>query len=260
MNLTGGIARANEDGRLGLIVYVIPGHPTLERYRAAVTTLERSPHVSCIEMTVPVAGQFSDYTNAVIRDAHAAGLASTTSTDILERPPGGKPRFCVLYRELIAEIGYAEFLKRHRGAFEGVVLEFWEDDLAGYAAISNDHDVELIFSVGLENEPSEIERALDLARPKGLVYLACAGATGGEMFDAKELSELAASIKKRRPDVYLAGGLGVRTAEHVARLAAMPAVDAAIVGTAAIEAVGRSQADFERYLDELGRALPRVGR
>jgi tryptophan synthase alpha subunit len=104
-------------------------------------------------------------------------------------------------------------------------------------------------------EPSTIQAIVAESEPGGLVYLMSAPMTGGELFGADALQRCIESAAKRRDDLSYAAGFGIRTGADVRKLCEVGGLDAVIVGTAYLEAAGKSQAAVEDLVEELAAAL-----
>ena len=77
MNLSEPFQQAKKQGRLGLIVYTIPGFPTAADSNEIIGWMQKEDAVSIIENTIPVTKGFSDHANATIRAAHTAANICT---------------------------------------------------------------------------------------------------------------------------------------------------------------------------------------
>jgi tryptophan synthase alpha subunit len=106
--------------------------------------------------------------------------------------------------------------------------------------------------------PDEVNAALVSA---DIVYLRVApGRTGGSAVldpdDCRQLSALVRRARQLNPKLVLAGGIGVRSAEQVAALAAL-GLDMAIVGTTLVEQLELGADRLVAKVDELRQATLR---
>jgi tryptophan synthase alpha chain len=232
-----------------IMPYVIPGFPDPATSDAVLARLEARPEIPIVEMTVPVAGGFAESTGRFIAEVHAIARRDP-------RPPArapGKPRLCVVYREHYAEIGFAAFLDRYPGAWDGVVLEWPEEDTAPFRAACRARGIELVVGVGPGMIEPELRAVLATAEPDGLVYMSCAAGTGGELLPGELIAFWLTASRAIRPDLTFACGLGIQTPAHVATVAAAGA-DAVIVGTAFLRAMADGAAAADAYLDAVRTA------
>ena len=190
MSLYSAIKSANVAGRMGLIVYTIPGYPSPAVFKRVERLLEQSEGVSIVETTIPVTGGFSDHANEFIIEAHKIASFSGTT---LESPPGPrKPRLCVLYRQTMEDCGFREALARLHGRAEGLIVEWDErEENAQYCYACESAGIELVQCVGPWMTGNEIENLMRMSRDDSLVYLMSAERTGGQLFSAEALAECA---------------------------------------------------------------------
>jgi tryptophan synthase alpha subunit len=254
IELNHAIADANRNGRLGLVLYTIPGFPTAPDYLATLDLLNKSAAVSIVEMTIPVATGFSDHANETIRRAHIQAVKETESRDI---PRPGKPALCVLYKSTSDTRGFESVLVDTLGQFEGLILEWAEEDESSYVAIARKHGLELVQCVGPWMSPDTIQRVVERTEEEPLIYLMSAPMTGAQLFSNQELDSCILAAKKHRPKAKVAAGFGIGNGQDVRRLAEIDALDAVIIGTAFLQAMGAGPEATMKLLADVEPALER---
>jgi tryptophan synthase alpha subunit len=249
MKLSQEIAAAQQQGRLGLLLYAVPHFPDPEAYAAIIEVLNATPELSILETTIPVRRGFSPHANPLIVEAHRQAAAFHGAP----LPAVGAPQLCVLYRDTVEQEGFREVLQRFR--YPGVLLEWDEPDPAPYAATATALGIELIQCVGPETPGVEVRAQLGLCPHGGLVYLMSASMTGAELHPPAELRRCAALVKHVRPDVKLAAGFGIRGPREIRWLKEIEGLDAVILGTAFLEAAARSRNAVLDFLGPVKEAL-----
>ena len=254
MILHNAIESANAAGRLGLILYTIPGYPSPGVYRAVEEFLDQSEGVSIIETTVPVTSGFSSHANEIITEAHRTAASSPASLKPLSWPR--KPRLCVLYQQTVQDHGFPGSLARLRGQAEGLIIE-WEDreNNLQYCHACASVGIELVQCVGPWMTDSEIENLMEMTEDDSLVYLMSADRTGGQLFSSQSLAKCVRTIRRFRQGVKVAAGFGITTSEHVQNLKGVPGLDAVIIGTAFLKAMGGGLSDAVRFLGTIAGSL-----
>lgn len=253
------INAANESGRLGLILYTIPNFPTPTEYRNLTRKLLRINHVSAIETTIPAQSNFSAHANGLITESHR--LASTYPLqwkEYIAALPIEKPHLCVLYKETADEVGYENFLKAAAPKLDGLLLEWSEKNEEPYAAKCQSLGIEFIKCVGPWMTESEIRETLSKTVQSPLVYLMSAPMTGARLFSKEKLQRTAKLIKKYRPESKVAAGFGIRGKKEIAIIAAIPEIDAAIIGTSFLKKVGAGTDYAIKFVKSIEGVLCRV--
>jgi hypothetical protein len=249
MILSQAIAAAQEQGRLGLLLYAVPHFPDPEGYAGIVEVLNSTRELSVLETTIPVTGGFSPHANRLIVAAHRQAAVFHGAP----LPAVGALQLCVLYRDTVEQVGFAAVLRRFR--YPGVLLEWDEPDPAPYAAAAAALGTELIQCVGPETPEAEVRALLDLCPPGALVYLMSASMTGAELHSPTELRRCVALVKDMRSDVKLAAGFGIRGPREIRRLKEIDGLDAVILGTAFLEAAARGPRAALDFLGPVKEAL-----
>jgi tryptophan synthase alpha subunit len=216
--------------------------------------MQKEDAVSIIENTIPVTKGFSDHANATIRAAHTAATRNATDAMVYER--WTKPSLCVLYQSTSDEMTFEGVCKRASGIFDGMILEWSEPNEKPYVDIANKHGIELVQCIGPWHTTERIGEIMQNVRPGGLVYLMSAEMTGADLFSNEKLADCIARARTFRPDIVVAAGFGVRTAEHVRTLAHVPGLDGVIIGTEFLRQVEKGAANAKSYLNDIFSALP----
>jgi len=245
-------ARARDERRLAIIVYVTVGYPE----RSATGPLLRAAldgGADLIELGVPFSDPLAD--GATVQRASEIALRNgVTLADCI-----GEAETLVRERDVpVLLMGYANpFLSYRRG-------------LAGFAADAAGAGVAGIIVPDLPAEESaEFDQALgpeglariDLYAPttpdarlarlvpsaRGFVYcVSLTGVTGARRALAADVGDFVARVR-RHTDLPIAVGFGISTPEHVAALRGI--ADAVVVGSAALDAVAAAPA--QRRADAL---------
>ncbi|HYO65950.1 MAG TPA: tryptophan synthase subunit alpha [Archangium sp.] len=256
MRLFEAIEEANQEGRLGLILYTVPNYPNPAEFRSILAELSRRRAVSVVEMTFAVNDSFSDHANETIRNAHRQ--AFTYEEDyrkVLAAYRYDKASLCVLYQKTATDHSFGRVVQEMSGQIDGVLLEWNEDEHQSYFDHCGRAGVELVQCVGPWMSSAQLEHILGFCQPKALVYLMSAPMTGARLFPQQELERLIALSKQIRPDIKMAAGFGIRTADDVRRLSRVNGWDGVIIGTAFLERMGAGLEAVSTYLDEIEGAL-----
>jgi tryptophan synthase alpha subunit len=64
-------------------------------------------------------------------------------------------------------------------------------------------------------------------------------------------------VKKIRPQLTIAAGMGIKTASDISKISAIPDIDAVIVGTSLLQAIGEGKAARVSFLNEIEGSLHR---
>ncbi len=250
------IREANAAGRLGLVLYVVPGFPSLDVYRDVVAFLDERPSVTTLETTLPVATGHETANEVIVR-AHVKALENLRGQPLKPLLVGSTPRFAVLYRKSLENVSYEEFLAEYGDCFDGVIPEWRATETEAYVETSRAHGVEFMQGVAPSMTMEQAESNARLADPSGLVYLGCSTKTGGEMAPVEELSRCARRTKELRPDVSICAGMGVKTSDDVRRIGRIDGVDAVVMGTAFLQAMGDGLDAARRLVMDVEHALVR---
>lgn len=262
MKLYDAINSANQQGRLGLVVYAIPNFPDPLLYQKIHQHLVNEPCVSVIETTFPVKSLFSDHANSTIRTSHRVAAAHEKEIDsILNQYHFPKASLSVLYQETNDQYGFEFIMKKMKGKIDGVLLEWNETDIetyVEYSKISANYGVEFVHCIGPNMSHKELQTVLSYCKPNALVYLMSAEMTGGALYSSEILREVINRAKSIRLDIKVAAGFGIRTSSQIRALSQISELDAVIIGTAFLEKIAKGEANVKRYLNQIQEGLSYV--
>jgi tryptophan synthase alpha subunit len=247
------IQKAKEAGRLGLVIYEVPGFPDAQQSSEISVLLESDPDVSIIETTIPVSKRFSPHANETIRNAHRRAVsARNLPPNQAELGVGDtrKPRLCVLYSETEASLGLERCVAEVARISSGMIVE-WEERQrnAEIAQLCERNGIELVQCVGPWMPELEVQDLLQLTNSRPLVYLMSAEKTGAPLFSTGELQRCADRIRTYRPEAAIAAGFGIKSPHDVAAIRKVQGIDGVIIGTAFLEACSKGPNEAAKYLD-----------
>lgn len=257
MTADGRIARRfaslRQQRRGGLVTFVTAGDPDLG---TSMEILRRLPAAGAdlIELGVPFSDPMAD--GPAIQ---ASSLRALRSGQTVRRTLGmvaafrqGDPETPIIlmgYFNPIYSYGVQAFVADARQAgVDGLIVvdlppeEAQELQLPAAAA-----GLDLIFLAAPTTDDARLPRVLEYARGF-LYYVSITGVTGTQ---SAQLARVASAVDRirRRTDLPIAVGFGIRTPEQAAAMAALG--DAAVVGSALVDTVAR-------HLDALGNPAPRL--
>lgn len=249
------IQRANDAGRLGLIIYTIPCYPSKAIYNQIIEIIDSMPEISILETTIPVETDFSEHANVTIQDAHQlAAKEYDRETNIQQLLNMDKPILSVLYEASVNSAGFENVLIQYQSAFDGLILEWDEPNGQPYTDTSNQHGMELVECIGPWMTDQKMNDILSRTNDKGMVYLMSAEMTGAGLFPNEELEICIKKIRRIKNDVKIAAGFGISTPEHIRTLKKVSGLDAVIIGTAFLKTAHDVKL-CKAYLEELGGEL-----
>lgn len=223
---------ARDAGRLGLVVYAMPGYPDPAAFEEIARVIEASELVSAVETTLPGARDLG--VHEALRAAHQAARAARRVK---------RPNVAVVYPDQLAA-GWEvvlDALSPDAVSFEGA------DDGGGRAACRG-REIEWIESA----TPWMSAAALGALRAP-LVYLSCAGAAGEGLARLEGIARAAAELGDR----VVVAGMGIKGAEDVARLAAIPEIGGVVIGSAFVRAMAGGAEEVRAFLSTLAPSLRR---
>jgi len=233
-------ARAREEERGALVVYITAGDPNLQTTRELVPVIARAG-ADVIELGMPYSDPIAD--GPVIQAAGQRALqAGTTLEGVLEMVGQLRQRtdvplvFMTCYNPIL-HYGPEKFAAAAAEAgLDGVLIsDLPAEEAEQWAQTAWARELDTIFLVAPTTPPERARFIASLCR--GFVYMiARAGVTGVGEELAPEAVALVEELRKAT-DVPVALGFGIRTPEQVA--AACKVADAAIVGSAVVEVIGR---------------------
>ncbi|PIT87592.1 MAG: tryptophan synthase subunit alpha [Candidatus Magasanikbacteria bacterium CG10_big_fil_rev_8_21_14_0_10_40_10] len=236
--------RIKSEKRLGLMMHVVLGYPSLEASRQLILAMAQN-RVDFIEMQIPFSDPLGD--GPVIRLANTASLSAgfrTKQAFMLAKKLRRKdkveiPLLFMTYFNIVFNYGVKKFCADAQAAgVNGLIIPDYpsaaetHDHLSKYA---KKYNLQLIEFVSLDSAPADIKRAAKTAR--GFVYcFAQRGVTGRRQ---QMLEELGGHLKrlKKYIKIPLAVGFGISRPEHLANLKGK--ADIGIVGSAVLEEYNR---------------------
>jgi tryptophan synthase alpha subunit len=250
------IRRMNNQGRLGLIIYVIPNYPNPELFDQTKTLLEAHPDVTLIETTFPVSDHYSIYANQTIIKAHRQALKYEDGLTTLDCLKGfSKPSIAVLYQETFDRLGYEAILGKIKGKIDALLFEWEIPEVQKYIYSYEEYNLELIQCIVPGMNQKEIEYYLSLAIDQPLIYLVSASMTGGELFDEKSISDCIESIMKYKPGARICAGFGIKNAGDIKKLSGLNNLHGVIIGTVFLEIMKDGMKAVEDYLSGISESL-----
>lgn len=247
---------ANAAGRLGLILYAVPGFPDPGTYQAVIDHLAARPSLSVLETTFPVTDRFSGYANTTIRAAHKVASANCDDISVIDHLRAfPKPVILVLYRATFDDYGFEPVLDRCNDTIDGLLFEWDIGPTELYVAPALRREMELIQCAGNWMSPEELDATLALTGDTPLIYLVSAAKTGANLHDVQDLAKVISAIREIKPDAQIAAGFGVATAEHIRELKTLSGLNGIIIGTAFLDVMREGFDATVAYLDGLEPAL-----
>jgi len=243
-------ARAREERRLALLVYLTVGHPE----RASTATLLRAAldgGADILELGVPFSDPLADGTT-VQRASEAALRNGVTLSDCLSEAAGvvserDAPVLFMGYTNPFMQYGFERLAADGaRAGLAGVIVP----DMPAEESADFDRALEPagLLRVDLYAPTTPDERLANLLpRARGFVYcVSLTGVTGARPALASDVAEFVGRVR-RHTTLPIVVGFGISAPEHVSALRGV--ADGIVVGSAAIDVVTR--ASPQRRADEL---------
>jgi tryptophan synthase alpha chain len=243
-----------ENGGLGLIPYLMAGHPDRERSIAAARSLAALP-IAALELGIPFSDPLAD--GPVIQRAGQAALeAGTTVAGCLEiaaAVTGRAPVYFMSYVNPILSYGPERFAADAEAAgVAGVILpDLPPDESESIVAALHGHGLATVFLVAPTSTDERIK--LICGASSGFVYcVTLTGITGVRADLPEGVAELLGRVHLHT-SLPVAAGFGIATPAHIAALRGV--ADAAAVGSAVVRELDEGR-DPARLVEELLRACP----
>lgn len=226
-------ARAEE--RAALVAYFPAGYPTVAKSKELVTELAR--HADLIEVGVPFTDPMMD--GPTIQDAANEALANgfrvKDTMDVVRTvtEAGGKA-VIMSYWNPILQYGPEKFAEdlAAAGGLGSIIPDLLPEEADRWAQACAANDLSPVYLVAPSTTPERMALTVDAA--DGFIYAAShMGVTGAQNEVSHSAEELVARVREAT-DLPVAVGLGVKTGEHAASIAAY--ADGVIVGSALIQA------------------------
>jgi tryptophan synthase alpha chain len=257
-------ARAREERRLAIIVYLVVGYPD----RGATIALARAAlegGADALELGVPFSDPLAD--GATVQRASEIALAQGVALSDCVADAA------TLVRERDATVllmGYTNPFLAHRGGLAGFATDAARAGVAGIIVPDLPAEESAEFDAALD--PAGIARidmfapttpddrlARLVPRARGFVYcVSLTGVTGARRALSADVAPFVARVR-RHCSLPIAVGFGISAPEHVAALRGV--ADAAVVGSAALDAIAAAApAQRARALEGLVSSLVDAGR
>ena len=226
---------ARAEGRAALVAYFPAGYPTVAKSKELVTELAR--HADLIEVGVPFTDPMMD--GPTIQDAANEALANgfrvKDTMDVVRTvtEAGGKA-VIMSYWNPILQYGPEKFAAdlAAAGGLGSIIPDLLPEEADRWAQACAANDLSPVYLVAPSTTPERMALTVDAA--DGFIYAAShMGVTGAQNEVSHSAEELVARVREAT-DLPVAVGLGVKTGEHAANIAAY--ADGVIVGSALIQA------------------------
>ena len=226
---------ARAEGRAALVAYFPAGYPTVAKSKELVTELAQ--HADLIEVGVPFTDPMMD--GPTIQDAANEALANgfrvKDTMDVVRTvsEAGGKA-VIMSYWNPILQYGPEKFAAdlAAAGGLGSIIPDLLPEEADRWAQACAANDLSPVYLVAPSTTPERMAITVDAA--DGFIYAAShMGVTGAQNEVSHSAEELVARVREAT-DLPVAVGLGVKTGEHAASIAAY--ADGVIVGSALIQA------------------------
>ncbi len=244
-------ACARDERRTALVPFLTAGYPTLARSEELILALVRAG-ADVIEIGVPFSDPLAD--GATVQRTSQVALGNGVRlADCLElvfrlRAAGVSTPFVFMgYYNPIFQYGLESFATDAAavGLDGAIVPDLPAEESDDLLAACRRHGRDLIFLLAPTSTDARIEEVA--LRATGFVYcVSLTGVTGGR----SKLPDLSAYLRRVRAktDLPIAIGFGISTPDHVRQVGEV--ADAAVVGSALIDAIDRAPADQQAAVAE----------
>jgi tryptophan synthase alpha chain len=251
-------AKAAQDGRAALVVFVEAGDPDLETTERLVPALAEAG-ADVIELGVAFSDPIADgpTIQRASERALAAGASLTRTLELAARLRAAGvevPLVLFSYANPVLAMGEAEFA--HRASVSGIdgvlVTDLPPEAGRPFASILKSAGLDPVYLLAPTSPDARIRRAASLSR--GFVYLVSrAGVTGVRADLPEGLDRLVARVKKSVSRLPIAVGFGISTPEQVRQAAAL--TEGVVVGSAVVSSI---ESAVESNSDPVGAAATLV--
>jgi tryptophan synthase alpha chain len=238
-----------ENGGLGLIPYVMAGHPDRDRSIAAARSLAALP-IAALELGIPFSDPLAD--GPVIQRAGQtaleAGMTVAGCLEIAAAVSGEAPVVFMSYVNPILSYGPERFAADAAAAgVAGVILpDLPPEESESVAAALRKHGLATVFLVAPTSSEERIK--LICGASSGFVYcVTLIGITGVRAELPEGIAELLGRVHSHTK-LPVAAGFGIATPAHVAALRGI--ADAAVVASALVREMDEGR-DPARLVEEL---------
>ena len=236
-------------GSLGLIPYLMAGHPDRDRSVAAARSLAALP-IAALELGIPFSDPLAD--GPVIQRAGQqaldGGMTVAGCLELAADVAGRAPLIFMSYINPILSYGPERFAADAEAAgVAGVIVpDLPPEESESVSAAFRKHRLASIFLVAPTSSEERIK--LICAASSGFVYcVTLTGITGARAELPADVGELLSRVRARTR-LPIAAGFGISRPEHLGTLRG--AADAAVVGSAVVNEVAEGR-DPARLVKEL---------
>ena len=235
-------AQLRDEGRTGLILYVMTGHPSLETTERLIPALVEAG-ADVIELGVPFSDPLADGATVQAAGFHALNKGVTLSdcVNLVERLRPRLPDTPMLlmgYYNPILNIGVERFCRQaERASVDGLIIpDLPSEEAAPLADAAGRSGIDLIPLLAPTSTDQRIEMVCALA--SGFIY--CVSVTGvtGARSSVSSQAPLLVEKVRRHTELPVAVGFGVSKREHFQQVGRM--ADAAVIGSALVRIVDES--------------------
>jgi tryptophan synthase alpha chain len=255
--------RLKQEGEMGVFPYLMVGHPSVESTLDLVPALVEGG-ADAIELGVPFSDPLADGVAIQRAGFHALaeGVTLQTVLDVcatLRQRGVAVPLQIMSYYNLLLAHSLERFAAdaAEAGADGVIVPDLPPEEAGPLQAACREAGLDLIMLLAPTSSEERIGRIA--ARASGFLYcVSLTGVTGSRPQLAASLPAFLQRVR-RHTDLPLAVGFGISRREHVLSIA--PYADAAVVGSALVELLDRTQpeehvAEAQTFVAHLkGRAL-----
>ena len=264
--MTAAIRKANEEGRVALVGYLMAGYPEAEATPRLVRALVAGG-ADAIELGIPFSDPLADGVTVQQAGYQALrqGMTTGKTFDLVRQLRGEGvviPLIVMTYYNPVLAFGQGGFVEAAAAAGgDGVIpVDVPPEEAEELFGLCAAHDIAYVPLLAPTSTDERIELAV--ARASGFVYcVSVAGVTGARDSLPEDLGAFLARVR-RRTELPLGVGFGISRPEHVEALRGQ--AEAAIVGSAIINTIEESPREereqrVQAYVEVLtGRRQARV--
>jgi tryptophan synthase alpha chain len=242
--LTAAFERAQAEGRVALITYVVPGHPSPSETPAIFDAMVEGG-ADIVEVGIPFSDPLADgATNQ--RVAFEALANGTTPATCIEFARAARARHAntpivfMTYLNPVLAYGLERFAREAAaaGADGAILVDLPPEEAAPFKAAFSRLGLDLVMMVAPTSSDGRL--ALICAGARGFIYcVSVAGVTGARPAMPADLGQFLGRVR-RCTSLPLAVGFGMSRREHIDALAGI--ADAAVVASAIMDLVNASEA------------------
>jgi tryptophan synthase alpha chain len=248
-------ADTREEGRAALIGYLPAGYPTVEGSKAGFAAM-LDAGCDVVEVGIPFSDPVLDgpTIQAAAGEALRAGFRVGQVLDVVESvASAGGLAVVMTYWNPVFKYGVSAFARdlAAAGGLGIITPDLIPDEADEWLAASDEHGLDRIFLLAPSSTEERI--ASTVAVTSGFVYAASVmGVTGARDAVSSSAAELVGRVRAHT-DMPIGVGLGVRSGEQAAQLAAV--ADAVIVGSAFVSRMDQGLADVRALAAELAEGV-----